>query len=86
MDDPEVLSKVLGAKLWWHWVKDPEAQWAIIWKEKYASTWKNNDLIRMSGNIKGSHISNKAWENWGLVQKKQLLGNQRGRPSFILGG
>jgi len=40
----------------------------MIWKEKYASTWQNNDLIRMSGHRKGSHIWNNAWDNQGLVQ------------------
>lgn len=68
LDDPDILSKDLGAKLWWHWVKEPKAQWAIIWKEKYASSWQSNDHIRMDGNIKGSHIWNKVWENRGLVQ------------------
>ena len=68
LDDPEILSKVLGVKLCWCWVKYQEAQWAIIWKEKYSSTWKNNDHIRMSRNIKSSHIWNKAWDNQGLVK------------------
>ena len=69
MDDPKILNKILGEKLWWRWVKDPKAQWASIWKEKYASTWQDNAHIRMFGIIKGSHIWNKAWENRGLVQK-----------------
>eukprot|EP00253_Pinus_taeda_P028200 PITA_28200 len=30
LDNLEILSKVLGAKLWWHWVKDLKAQWASI--------------------------------------------------------
>eukprot|EP00253_Pinus_taeda_P017458 PITA_17458 len=30
LDNPEILSNALGAKLWWRWVKDPEAQWASI--------------------------------------------------------
>eukprot|EP00253_Pinus_taeda_P001769 PITA_01769 len=68
LNDPEILSKVLGAKLWWRWVKEPEAKWAMTWKEKYASSWKKKDLIRMSGNIKGSYIQNKAWDNRSLVQ------------------
>ena len=72
LDDPEILRKVLGAKLWWHWVKDPKAQWASIWKVKYASSWQYNDHIRMSGNIKGSHIWNKAWENKGLIQNNSF--------------
>eukprot|EP00253_Pinus_taeda_P020137 PITA_20137 len=47
LDDLEILSKVLGAKLWWRWIKEPGAHWAIIWKEKYASSWLDNDCIRM---------------------------------------
>lgn len=42
---------------------------AKLWKQKYAMDWQENDHIRMSGNIKGSHIWNKAWENRALVQK-----------------
>eukprot|EP00253_Pinus_taeda_P008440 PITA_08440 len=72
LDDVEILSKVLGAKLWWQWVKDPKAQWAHIWKEKYASAWLSSDIIRMSGNMKGSPIWNKAWENRGVVQKNSF--------------
>eukprot|EP00253_Pinus_taeda_P026549 PITA_26549 len=34
LDDLEILSKVLGEKLWWCWVKDLKAQWAGIWKGK----------------------------------------------------
>lgn len=37
LDDIEILSKVLGAKLWWRWVMDAKAQWENIWKEKYVS-------------------------------------------------
>eukprot|EP00253_Pinus_taeda_P016074 PITA_16074 len=72
LDDLDVLSKVLGAKLWWCWVKDPKAQWDSIWKEKYASTWQDSDHIRMARIIKRSHICNKAWENRGLVQKNSF--------------
>jgi len=72
LDDPNVLSKVLGAKLWWHWVKEPKAQWAHVWKEKYSSTWQENYHIRMTRTIKGSHIWNKAWENRDLVQKNSF--------------
>ena len=57
LDDPDLLNKVLGAKLWWQWVKEPETQWETIWKEKYASTWHNHDLIRMTGHRKGAHTS-----------------------------
>ena len=32
LDDPEMLNKVLGAKLWWRWIKDSASPWAQIWK------------------------------------------------------
>jgi len=72
LDNQEILGKALGAKLWWHWVDNPKTPWASIWKEKYATSWQTNDLIRMSGNIKGSHIWNKAWENRILIQENSF--------------
>eukprot|EP00253_Pinus_taeda_P001505 PITA_01505 len=30
LDNPEILNKALGAKLWWRWVKDSKSQWARI--------------------------------------------------------
>ena len=51
---------------------DPNVQWTRIWKEKYASNWQDNDLIRMSSIIKGSHIWNKAKVNRVLVQKNSF--------------
>lgn len=72
LDDQEILSRVLGAKLSRRWVYDPKAQWASIWKEKYANSWQTSDLIRMFGNIKGSYIWNKASENRSLVQKNSF--------------
>eukprot|EP00253_Pinus_taeda_P022800 PITA_22800 len=72
LDDQEILSKVLGAKLWWRWVQEPKSHWARIWKKKYASSWHTNDLIRMSRIIKGSYIWNRAWENRSLVQKNSF--------------
>eukprot|EP00253_Pinus_taeda_P010393 PITA_10393 len=72
LNGQEILSNVLGDKLWWRWVKEPEAQWAKTWKEKYASSWQTSDLIRMFGNIKGSCIWNKAPENRSLVQNNSF--------------
>lgn len=60
LDDLEILSKDLGAKICWRWVKDPDAQWETVRKEKHASSWHSSDLIRMTGNLKGSPIWNKA--------------------------
>lgn len=33
--DPETLNKVLGAKLWWHWLRKGNDLWKAIWKTKY---------------------------------------------------
>ena len=72
LEDQEILSKVLGAKLQWRQVQNLETQWENISKEKYASSLQAKDLIRMSGNIKGSYIQNKAWENRRLVQENSF--------------
>eukprot|EP00253_Pinus_taeda_P017769 PITA_17769 len=58
LDNPEILNKALGAKLWWRCVKDPKAQWASIWKEKSANAWPASEIIRMIGTVKGSPIWN----------------------------
>jgi len=34
LDDPEILKKVLGEKLWWRWLKDLASPWAKIWKQR----------------------------------------------------
>jgi len=83
LDDQEILSDVLGAKLWWRWVKEPGAHWAKTWKEKYASSWQTSDLIRMSGNIKGTHIWNKAWDNRSLVQNNSFWEIRAGEQALF---
>eukprot|EP00253_Pinus_taeda_P035229 PITA_35229 len=37
LDDPQTLKKVLGAKLWWRWIKEPVSPWA---KEKSYRKWR----------------------------------------------
>jgi len=69
LHDPETLSRVVGAKLWWRWLKDLESPWAKVWKQKNAQNWQERDHIRMLGLIKGSHIWNLAWENRSIIQK-----------------
>lgn len=60
--DPETLSKVLGEKLWWRWLKELVTTWAKVWKLKYAKNWQERDHIRMFALIRGSHIWNKVGE------------------------
>eukprot|EP00253_Pinus_taeda_P004914 PITA_04914 len=68
LHDPKTLNKVFGANLWWRWIQEPNSPWAKLWKQKYAKYWKEKDRIRMSGQIKGSHIWNLAWDNKNIVQ------------------
>ena len=72
LDDPEVLNKVLGEKLWWRQLKDSAFPQAQIWKQRYVNNWQDRDHIRMPGIIKGSHILNKAWQNRAIVQKQSF--------------
>eukprot|EP00253_Pinus_taeda_P023614 PITA_23614 len=39
LHDPEILSRVSGAKLWWRWLKESTTPWAKLWKKKYANNW-----------------------------------------------
>ena len=66
--DPDLLGKVLGAKTWWHWITNPTASWAKLWKAKYAPTHHLDSLIRLLGNVKGSPIWNQAWDNRNIIQ------------------
>jgi len=77
LHDPETLKTILGAKHWWRWLKESSKPWAKLWKEKYAKNWREEDLIRMTGQIRGSHIWNNAWENRALVQNHSFweIGN-----------
>jgi hypothetical protein len=63
------LNQVMGAKMWWRWLKMPTTLWVEIWKHKYAPLTHKNHLIRHTVGIQGSNIWNTAWENRNLVQK-----------------
>eukprot|EP00253_Pinus_taeda_P024695 PITA_24695 len=39
--DPEILNKVLGAKLWWRWLKESNSSWAKDKKKGKWRVWKN---------------------------------------------
>jgi hypothetical protein len=59
----------MGAKIWWRWLKTPDALWAQIWKSKYAPTMQLDQLIRHNIKIQGSNIWNTAWKNRDMIQK-----------------
>lgn len=58
LHDPQTLSKVSGAKIWWIWIKDPNDPRVSFGNKNMPSTWQKKDHIRMSGKIRGSHIWN----------------------------
>jgi len=78
-----ILNKVLGAKVWWRWLKEIQAPWAKLWKQKYASDWEEKNLIRMAGQVKGSPIWNRAWENKDLVHKHRFWEIRNGNLAWF---
>eukprot|EP00253_Pinus_taeda_P036326 PITA_36326 len=69
LHNPKTLSRVSEAKLWWRWIKEPNAPRAKLWKHKYAKYWQEKDHIRMSGQLRGCHIWNLVWDNKNIVQQ-----------------
>jgi hypothetical protein len=65
--DPGKLNNIMGAKLWWHWLKYPTKLWAKIWKKKYAPNTNEAHLIRFNDQIQGSNIWNASWRNRPLI-------------------
>jgi hypothetical protein len=65
--DPEKINQVVGAKMWWRWLKHPTILWAQILKQKYALTTRAEQLIRFNDQIQGSNIWNMTWLNRQLV-------------------
>jgi exonuclease III len=66
--DPGKLNQVMGAKIWWRWLKEPESTWARLWRLKYAPRTPDNQLIRFNNRIQGSNLWNTAWNNRTLIQ------------------
>ena len=67
--DSEALSTVLGAKIWWRWLKNQCNIWAKLWKKKYAPQYHPQDLIRTTNLPKGSQIWNLADNNKQIIQQ-----------------
>jgi len=58
--DLEHSNSIMSAKIWWHWVTNPEKPWARIWTAKYANNRPQEELIRFTPAEKGSLIWNAA--------------------------
>jgi exonuclease III len=65
--DPSTMNRVLSAKIWWRWLKNPTDLWAKLWRKKYASNTAENNLIRWNGDTTGSLIWTAAKQNRQLV-------------------
>jgi hypothetical protein len=65
--DPSLMNKVLSAKIWWRWLKNPGDLWAKLWRKKYAPNTAEKDLIRWNGDNQGSLIWTAAKQNRLLV-------------------
>lgn len=66
--DIEHSNMVMGAKIWWKWVSNPNTPWASLWTAKYASNKSMEERIRMSKVSKGSVIWNSAIQHRDIIQ------------------
>jgi hypothetical protein len=69
LQDPGKLNQIMGAKIWWRWMKTPDVLWAQFWKNKYPPSMQSDQLIRHNVRIQGSNIWNIAWQNKDIIQK-----------------
>eukprot|EP00253_Pinus_taeda_P026017 PITA_26017 len=67
--DPEILNRVLGAKLWWRWLRGGNDLWKTIWKEKYNMPDSAVEILRRRETPKGSSIWDLSRLNRDLVEK-----------------
>jgi hypothetical protein len=81
--DPGKLNQVMGAKIWWRWLKAPTTAWASIWRHKYAPLTPENQLIRHNTKINGSNIWNIAWQNRALVQNHAFWEIRNGESALL---
>ena len=54
--DPEMLNKILGAKLWWRWLQGGKDVWKKIWEIKYNMPDSTEGKLRTEEVPKGSSI------------------------------
>eukprot|EP00253_Pinus_taeda_P011292 PITA_11292 len=66
--DPEKLNKVLGAKLWWRWLREGNDLWKAIWRLKYNMPDTTVDILRQRETPKGSTIWDLARQNRDIVE------------------
>jgi hypothetical protein len=77
------MNQVMGAKMWWRWLKHPQELWAQLWKQKYAPNVPSNQLIRFNEPMQGSNIWNTAWRNRPLIQKHAFWEVKNGESALF---
>jgi hypothetical protein len=55
LKDPLKMGQALADKIFWRWIKIPEALWEKIWQDKYARDIPPQDWIRLDGAIEQAH-------------------------------
>jgi len=66
--DPEIINKILGAKLWWRWVQGGNDIWKRIWNQKYNMPETVEGRLRAEEIPKGSSIWELASQNRDTVK------------------
>lgn len=72
---------VMGAKIWWKWLTNPNTPWASLWTAKYARNSPLEERIRMSEVSKGSVIWNSAIQHRVIIQKHSFWEVKNGHTS-----
>jgi len=81
--DPGKLNQIMGAKIWWCWLKEPASAWARMWRLKYAPLTPDNQLIRHNARFQGSNIWNIAWHNRTLIQNHAFWEIRDGESALL---
>ena len=70
--DLEVMSEILGAKVWWCWVNHLVEPWEKLWSIKYAQDRPRHLLIHFSEAPSGSPIWSKALAGKSIIQENSF--------------
>eukprot|EP00253_Pinus_taeda_P025949 PITA_25949 len=77
--DPEMLNRVLGAKLWWRWMRGGNDLSKKIWTHKYNIPRTTEEILRVEETPKGSSIWNLASQNRSIVNRHAFWEIRGGR-------
>jgi ribonuclease HI len=81
--DPLIMNKVLTAKIWWRWLKQPQDLWARFWRTKYTSQVAEKNLIRWDGDSPGSLIWTAAKQNKQVVTQNAFWEIRNGKTALF---